>query len=377
MKSTRRNAALRKLLDLCDDLHRTRARLAEVAMPRETRARLVRQLRSKTDRLARDLANYRFKGPLGRLLRENKLTILHFQVLATLLQRHLRGDTPAMEGRELLSAVFQSSFEVLSGLELLHANGPLRASGLVLIEEDDEPAIDLLESRFRLSDDAMTAFRDEVMGVVVDDHRLAQGAYADNHEYLLDLRFLHNLYRHRAERVFQQERWDRVQPGVTQAGRQFTARIDAQWQRIERRLALTENAMMFPAVRFAHEHRLGRAETVVVIALLFRELHEGIAYADVAELIRLVSADERDLLDNRRLFLEHGKLLRQNIVEIDASLDGRSLTGEARLADWAVNFLFGAARSEDAIDADDRLDFHLYLQRLDDARTFLRDLEAN
>lgn len=377
MKSTRRSAALRKLLDLCDDLHRTRARLGDHALPRETRARLTRQIRAKTDRLARDLAGYRFKGPLGRLLREHRLGFLHFQILATLLQRHLRAETPAMEGRELLAAVFESSFEVLSGLELLHENGPLRASGLVVLEETDEPALDLLEARFRLADEALAAFRDEVMGVVVDDGRNHVGAYSSNHEYLLDLRILHNLYRHRSERVFQQERWDRSHAGVAVPGAQLGQRIESMWQRIERRLLATPDAASFPAVRFFQEHRLGRLESVIVVALLFRELFEGNAHADVAELIRLVSADELDLLRNRRLFLDAGRLLRQDIVKIDPSLEGRTLTAEAHLADWAVNFLFGAPQGEDAIDADDRLDFHLYLKQLEDARTFFRDLDAN
>lgn len=378
MKSTRRSHALRKLLDLCDDLHRLRARLAAAALPRETRARLVRQMRSKTERLARDLAAYRFKGPLGRLMREHRLSLVQFQVLATLLQRHLRAeDESSMEGRELLAAVFESSFDVLSGMELLHENGALRRSGLVVVDDSDERALELLESRYRLGHEALTAFREEVLGVVVDDGRGAVEAYASNHEYLLDLRILHNLYLHRSERVFQQERWDRAHPGVVAPGRQLGQRIEAFWNRIERRLALGPDAAQFPGVRFFREHRLGRAETIVVVALLFRELFEGIAWADVAELIRLISGDELELLRNRRHFLEHGRLLRQDIVKVSAELDGRTLTGEAQLSDWAVNQLFGAPMGDGAIDADDRLDWHLYLEKLEDARTFFRDLEGN
>lgn len=378
MKSTRRSHALRKLLDLCDDLHRIRARLAEATLARETRARLVRQVRSKTDRLARDLASYRFKGPLGRLMREHRLSLVHFQVLATLLQRHLRAeDEASMEGRELLAAVFASSFEVLSGMELLHENGVLRSSGLVVVDDGDEKALDLLETCYRLGDEALTAFREEVLGVVVDDGRGAAGPYATNHQYLLDLRILHNLYLHRSERVFQQERWDRAHPGVATPGLQLGQRIEAFWHRIERRLQLTSDAEQFPAVRFFRQHRLGRAESIIVVALLFRELFEGNPYADVAELIRLVSGDEIDLMRNRRHFLDQGRLLRQDIVKVLPDLDGRVLTGEAHLTDWAVNFLFGAPQGDEAIDADDRLDWHLYLSKLDDARTFFRDLEAN
>ena len=58
-------------------------------------------------------------------------------------------------------------------------------------------------------------------------------------------------------------------------------------------------------------------------------------------------------------------------------LEGRELTGEVYLADWAVNHLFGGFQSEEAIDPDARLDWHLYLKNLDDTGTFFRDLEAN
>ena len=56
---------------------------------------------------------------------------------------------------------------------------------------------------------------------------------------------------------------------------------------------------------------------------------------------------------------------------------GRALTAEARLADWVVNFLFGAMPSDEQIGSDDRLEWHLYLKNLHDTGSFFRDLEAN
>ena len=105
MKSPRRGNALRKLLTLCDDLRLINGRMADPALRRDTRSKLGRQMRAKSDQLATDLAAYRFKGPLAHAIREFKLERVHFQVLATLLQRHLRADSPAMEGRNVLAAI--------------------------------------------------------------------------------------------------------------------------------------------------------------------------------------------------------------------------------------------------------------------------------
>lgn len=257
MNTSARGAALRDLLALCDDLQSIRTQLAAGPLPKDTRARLRRQERTKRDRLARDLARYRFHGPLAQLLREYRFDLLHFQLLATLLQRHLRSDEPAMEGRELLAAVFDSSFDVLSGMELLREHGVLRASGMIELEDDEALAEDVLDARFRISEDALIAFRDEIAGLVVEDRGSPHGPYAGNQDLLVDLRVLHNLYKHRSERLFHQERWDRVQARAAGLGKQLTRRIDAFRARIEQRLANTPDAGEFPALRFFTAHDLG------------------------------------------------------------------------------------------------------------------------
>jgi hypothetical protein len=377
MKASQRGVALRKLLDLCSDMQQIRTRLTDPALSRDARTRLRRQARAKHDRLARDLQRYRFKGPLRQLLREFRLELVHFQILAALLRHHLRAETPAMEGRELLGSVFDDPVDVLAGMELLHDNSVLRASGLVVPADEDESAGDVLEARFRISDDALRAFRDELAGLVVEDRRARPDGYAGNHELLLDLRILHNLYKHRSERAFCLERWDRVHAGPPAPVRPLTQRIERFTARIQRRLQNTPEAERFPAVRFFAEHGLDQREQIVVVHLLFKELYEGNAYADAAELVRLVSAEELDLVRNRRLLLESGRLMTQDIVRNETLLEGRELTGEVYLSDWAVNYLFGAPRAEEAIDTDDRLDWHLYLKGLRDTKPFFRDLEAN
>ena len=169
MKSSPRATALRKLLDLCDDLHRLRDRMTDPSLRRDTRARLRRQSKRKADQLALNLAAYRFRGPLGQVMRENRFTVQDFELLASLLQATMHAEDPAVEGRLLLGSLFRTSFEVLSGMDLLHESSRLRASGLVILADDEEEPADLLEARFRLSEDALDSFRQEISGLVPED----------------------------------------------------------------------------------------------------------------------------------------------------------------------------------------------------------------
>ncbi len=379
MKTTKRVEALRRLLDLCDDLRRIRHRMSDPDLRRDARARLRRESARKSESLARDFGAYRYRGPLGRMLRECKLNTEHFQVLATLLQAHLREDEPACQGRHILSAVFDTSFDVLSGVHLLHETSPLRTSGLVVLAFDEEEVSDdVLEASFRLSDDVLSTFRDEVHGGTPEDRRRPRRLeYGNNRDFLLDLRILHNLYQLRCERVFNSDRWNRVHNISRDPGHAVTQRIEAFWARLRTRLDATPGAAEFPVVRFMTEHGLEEEETVIVVHLLFRELYEGNAYTDAAELLKLVSASESDLIRNRRLFHKSGSLVSHEILELEPMLESREMTAEVHLADWAVNSVLGNSAAEREIQPDERLDWHFYLKNLEDTGAFYRDLDAN
>jgi hypothetical protein len=380
MKKSARAPRVENLLNLCDDLQRITSRMRDPELGRDQRTRLRTQSRRKVARLARDLRAYRFRGPLAEIMRQYRLTPQHFLVLAHLLHRHLRAEEPAVEGRVLLSAVFETSFAVLTGLDLLRDESPLRASGLVLVDDDEEHPDDLLEARFRISEDAVNGFRDEVVGFVPEDlRRSSADRYHTNRDVLIDLRILHNLYKERSERVFHTDRWDRLHSTPLSPGRGLSRRIDAMWARIRRKLEASETKGTFPAVRFMLDHMLGEAEMVIVVHLLFKELYEGNAYADAAELVRLVSADESELIDNRRFVAPTGSLRRQEVIEVEPMLEGRELTGEVHLADWVVNSLFGppANLPERQIAPDEKLEWHLYLRGLRESDRFYRDLGSN
>jgi len=67
-------------------------------------------------------------------------------------------------------------------------------------------------------------------------------------------------------------------------------------------------------------------------------------------------------------------LRRHEILVVEPFVEGRDLTGEAHLADWVVNELLDLGRTGKAIASDERLDWHLYLKRLEDSNGFYRDL---
>ena len=372
---------LRKLLDTCDALQQIRSKMSDPDIDREVRTKLRRQSQRKTEQLTRDLASYHFRGPLAAVVQSFPLAPDHFQILSVLLQRQTRCEDPALEGRLILAAIFESAYEVLAQVDLLHPEGPLRASGLVVPADDEIDPEDVLEARFVLSEEAREGFRIEITGTAPrrsqsHDGSSRDGAYTGNRELLVDLRIIHNLYQLRAERVFHEDRWNRLHDTGYEPGRPLSERILSCWDRLRRRLDLTPNAASFPAVRLMREYQLGEEELVMIIHLLFKELFEGNAYADVAELLRLVSSSEQNLIHNRRLTAEQSPLRKGEILCIEPMLENRMLTGEAYLADWVINYLFGAAAPGAEIRSDERIDWHEYLARIDDSKGFFQDLDA-
>jgi hypothetical protein len=247
------------------------------------------------------------------------------------------------------------------------------------VVEEDEPARDDLEASYVLSERGLEAFRHEIAGAASADARPAEvaEAYENNRAFLLDLRILHNLHQQRAQRLFHADRWNRLHHRSLPGEATLDAQILAGWQRVEARLEATERAAQFPAIRLMREYHLERHEVVLVVHLLFKELFEGNAYADVAELLKLVSRDESELIQNRRLVAESAPLRKAEILKIEPMLEGRDLTAEAYLNDWVINFAFGATTPDESIHADERIDWHVYLEQMDDTHGFFRDLDTN
>lgn len=365
---------LQRLLDLSDEIRVLRRRIMDTALEAEAVTRLKRRSKTKWKRLALDLANYQFRGSLRTLF--DSLDAQHFQLLATLLRRYLRAQTPYVEGRALLASIFDSSYELLAGLELLQPEAPLRSNGLILVEEDEENDGDeaLLDCRFRLSDSVVDAFLEELG---LKGGRRAERrprAYLRQEEFLVDLKLLHNLYRARARRLFSSESWWRLRGQAADRSQKALDRQIARLARqIDRRLERSPASLRFPVRQFQIEHSLAMDEFLVVLHLLFLEMLEGNPYADVVSLLQLVSASEEELLAKRELFSPRGKLRRLEIVELDQMLEGREFTSECHLGNWVVERVLGTHGEGGPIDADEKLEFHLYLKKLKSSN-FLQDL---
>ncbi|MCA8971136.1 MAG: hypothetical protein KDC95_15190, partial [Planctomycetes bacterium] len=84
-------------------------------------------------------------------------------------------------------------------------------------------------------------------------------------------------------------------------------------------------------------------------------------------------SSEEELFAKRELFAPHGKLRSLEIVELDQMLEGRELTSECHLGNWVMDRILGTRGGERPIDADEKLEFHLYLKKLTSSN-FLQDL---
>jgi len=272
----------------------------------------------------------------------------------------------------LLATLFESSYDLLKGLDLLQPDSYLRANDLIRVEPGEDETTDLLESRFQLSPSTVEAFLEEIGVRPPEKERHGQG-YANQREYLVDLKLLHNLYRARARRLFNADRWWRQRTTVgDRAGKALSRRIERFERRIQTRLALSDEAENFPIQRLVRENGLTRSETIILLHLMFLELLEGNPYADTVFLIQLVSASEDEVLAHRRLFSSHATLRRRDLVDLEQMLEGRELTSECRLQNWVLDRVLGEDGADEPISADEKLNFHMYLKRLGSSN-FLND----
>lgn len=369
-----RTTKLKSMLDLCDELRSIKSKIQDPGLKPQTLTRLRKRSKQKLEELAQDLRQSRFKGFLGTI--QKSLAAEHFLVLAILLRLHLRSDTPYIEGRELLSSVFETSFELLQGIEMLQSDAVLRSLGLMEQEIEDDAGEsltgeDLLEARFRLCPKVLDAFLEE-LGIPAQGRAQPRTPYRNQSELLLDLKVLHNLHQARASRLFSVEKWTRLRGEEADRGtKAVTRRIRSVERQVEKRLQGIQNPKAFPLLRFVQQMGLGTDELLIVCHLLFLELHEGNPFEDTVALLQLVSGSEAELLQKRELFLEKGLLRRREILEVECMVESREMTSECRLANWVLPRIFGVDR--DPIGADEKLEFHLFLENLDSS-SFLGDL---
>ncbi|MBM4015335.1 MAG: hypothetical protein FJ293_10285 [Planctomycetes bacterium] len=375
---------LKRLLDVADELGQLRRDQRDLVLDPPERARLERSARSRITDVGKLLKQLEGSGPLRLLLERYRLGKEHVLLMLELLKRRLSQDDTALKGRELLGILFSSSFGLLEGVRLLAPDSRLVAAGVIVPElqaAGGDP--ELLDLRFRLSDRAFRILlralrarreRDHEGGTVRD---LARRPYRSHLEHLTDLRRLARLFQKRAARLFHGDWTDELDDAelpdsLTLLQRQIPRTI----QLIEARLAATPNSARFPLVQLRDQFRLEIEHQVVLVALIFQELTQGTPYLDAADLLKLVSRSEEDLVRRRKLFAKRSPLVRHGLVDIDEVVLDKELSGEVYVPNAVVDRVLGPARATEGarIDEASKDEFKRFLSGIDDSDDFFRRL---
>ncbi|MFH0944333.1 MAG: hypothetical protein V2A76_03970, partial [Planctomycetota bacterium] len=343
----------------------------------ETR-RLKTQSRRKIDLIGKDLRELPDQSTLGGLMQRYRLNKHQFVVLLTLLRQRLTADNPYLKGRELLGLLFDSSYEILRGCDFLEPTATLLSAGLIVPDtRDDGDEDEVLETPFKISDRVFRMVRNTFLAqraIRFPGKRNKVRPYRNNLSYVLDVRRFSLLYRKRAAKVFQFDYWDDVGLGTAESVTALNQQLRRFRDRMAESLRLTPRADEFPLVSMRKEYGLDEQELVVLITLLFQELLEGGAFLDAVDLLKLISANEEELVAKRRFLSRRSTLVKANLVAIEEMSNDKELTAEVYLPNWVVDRMLG----EDGrrrIDADVRLDFHDYLEQLGSSETFFEDLD--
>jgi len=355
-----RNESLRRVVELFDHL--------ETALTEE-RGETSEAPGTVAERVLQELD--RDGGPtFGTLRREMRLTDSELLIVLYLLRLRVAEGGGSASGRKVLRFFHRGTWEVLRAARHLEATSPLLANGIVECVAASPAGLGPLDYEFRLADWVVERILEEV-----NPRRLAEPlpAYSDNVEYLLDLRELVRLTRRRAIRRFGMDDGGDGEPAtrVPVSLERAVAGVEA---RIRERLERTGGSAPLPAVEFRKQYRLNEDETLAVAALFFQEVLTGDAYLDATDLLKLVSTDDRDLLEKRGLIAQESPLVRHEILVADESVHPKELSGEISLAPWAFEAMLGDATSAEAIDSDARLEFHEYIQGIRDSHDFFTRL---
>lgn len=334
---------------------------------------------SKIEAIARDI--------LGEIERGGGKTLVHLRtrhrlgpeeifIVLLLLKQALSDSNSWLKGRRILHFFHSSSFDLLRATRHLDPSAPLRAYHIIEVAAEQVANNDLLDVEFKLADGIFERFRRDVEVSSATNDSLR--GYADNLEYLLDLKRLAMLYRRRALHVFRGDDWDEPQTPP----REIELAIREHRERLVRRLTATVGAERLAAAHFGEKHRLSEEEMVIVVTLLFQGLHSGNGLIEAVDLVKLVCRSDRDLVEKRHLLSDKGALVSKGIVVLEESASCPEFPAEMSLAPWAAEAALGDAAecrrpeilSATGIDADAKLDFHEYLKGIEDSTDFFRKL---
>lgn len=366
---------LERLLELGDRLNRLQRAIDDEMSGRRPEGSTRERMRKAVEQVTEDgLLDSPLPGALGRLERRRRLSREEVLALLLLLSRRIQWGEEGLSGREILEVVFDSSYGILDGAELLEEGALLRSCGAVSPVEGGEAA-DVLDQWFILSDRLYGAVRREARRGPAKrgTRREPVRAYRDHREHLMDLARLTSLYQRRAMRLFgpPPEGEDRPYESVER----LAERVREAEERIHRRLEATEASAGFPILRHARQNGLANDEIAAVAILLFQEVYTGSSYLPVVDLVKALSATEEELIEKRALFRKDAPLVSSGLVVVEEEPLEREFSAEAYLPPGIVDDLL-ASSGKAGITSEARKDFASYLARLKDSDQFFRDMGA-
>lgn len=290
-------------------------------------------------------------------------------LLLTVLAARLDGRA-ALTGAELGAAASNRSAGRLAALGCLDADGLLVRRGLLVPDHTPDEGIAVLDLAFRLGAPLFErACRVFASKDVAPDVR-PRDAYRTNTELLADLRRLSLLYRRRAARIFHLDPWSGTGLESLEGTEDLVAQSCAEMVRIGERLRTTSVTERMPLMRLAEQHSLTVDDLVILVTVLFQELVEGVGTVDAVDLVKLVSESEAELV-RRRTMLRPLDACR--LLLLEGAYAGKELTADASLPEETIEAMLGAPKG---IHADERIDFHSYLQQLQSSEDFFQDLDG-
>ena len=249
------------------------------------------------------------------LLKNYNLDVTDIKIISILLKNMLDGrdETRAIDILKKLQNNKCKSLGELKKLVRLKDRGVLKiARGL---GNADDNIASLLHCSYQLSDDFINSIYGRTEELPLDTAK----PYKDNYEYLADQFERLNIFKNIAEDISRKlERGESISDGVK------NKQIEKGLINIERTIAerMGKTDIAFPFEEFKKKNNLSRKEELVVIGILENEIISGReSYTD--ELLDIISQSSYEKLVDRAIFDEDGKLVKEKIIESEASMRHR------------------------------------------------------
>ncbi len=373
-------ALLKHLLSRYDQIEKLLRRLDEVDLATAEEETVRRTIRRKINEIGRELKKNRSRSRLFEMIEKYDLNRFQIVIMLALLRRRLSSDNPFLSGRDLLQIPFDDSFDLLKAIPYIGETSVLVSAGIIAPDQGAKPAGDALDTRYRLTEriyNLIVGMFTEEEGIAPIKLKKETTAYRNNLSYLIDLRKLSLLFRKRATKVFNMDYWDEIGVGVAESVSTINRQVQALRENIDKKLDQTTNKKMLHTLMFSESYSLGEDELVILVTLFFQELTEGSAYVNAVDLLKLVAQNEEDLVKKRRFFSKRNTLIKNQLIVLEDTVNGKELTGEVFMPNWAVDLMLtGRSTGDGMIDTDARLDFHNYLKNLDSSEDFFDNLDS-